>query len=206
MHLYDLAMLVLLGLLAWSGFRRGFVREVAGLVAFAVGFMLALRLAGPVWGAGSRPSSQRLSPTTARVLAFLAVVLLVGLAIDLAALFLTGRISRVPVVGGLNRLGGLLAGAALAVLVIWLLTTCLLLLPPTLLPFTSGVRRSETAQLVRSVPTTWRHGLRHQPRWVRDSGKDALAADSRSIRCREASAGGRRRGPVQPIQTTHGFG
>ena len=77
------------------------------------------------------------------------VVLLVGLAVDLAALFLSGAISRVPGVGGLNRVGGLLAGAALAVLVIWLLTTCLLLLPPTLLPFTSGVRRSETAQLVR---------------------------------------------------------
>ena len=152
-------MLALLGLLAWSGLRRGFVREVAGLVAFAVGFTLALRLAGPLgrWLATVFPG---LSPTTARVIAFLAIVLLVGLAIDLAALFLTGAISLVPVVGGLNRIGGLLAGAALAVLVIWLLTTCLLLLPPTLLPFTSGVRRSETARLVRSVPATWSHGLR----------------------------------------------
>ncbi len=159
MHLYDLAMLALLGLLAWSGFRRGFVREVSGLVAFAVGFMLALRLAGPL-GRWLATVFSYLSPTTAHVVAFLAVVLLVGLAIDLAALFLTGAISRVPVVGSLNRLGGLLAGAALAVLVIWLLTTCLLLLPPTLLPFMSGVRRSEAAELVRSVPATWKHGLR----------------------------------------------
>jgi len=152
-------MLALLGLLAWSGLRRGFVREVAGLVAFAVGFMLAMRLAGPLgrWLASVFPS---LSPTTARVVAFLAVVLLVGLAIDMAALFLTGAIGRVPVVGGLNRVGGLVAGAALGVLVVWLLTTCLLLLPPTLLPFTSGMRRSETAQLVRGVPTAWSHGLR----------------------------------------------
>ena len=87
-------------------------------------------------------------------------MLLVGLAVDLAALFLSGAISRLPGVGGLNHVGGLLAGATLAVLVIWLLTTCLLLLPPTLLPFTSGVRRSETAQLVRRVPTTWSHRLR----------------------------------------------
>ncbi len=152
-------MLALLGLLAWSGFRRGFVREAAGLVAFAVGFTLAFRLAGPLgrWLATVFPS---LSLTTAHVIAFLAIVLLVGLAIDLAALFLTGAISLVPVVGGLNRVGGLLAGAALGVLVIWLLTTCLLLLPPTLLRFTSGVRRSETAQLVRSMPTTWSHSLR----------------------------------------------
>jgi membrane protein required for colicin V production len=159
LHLYDLAMLVLLGLLVWSGFRRGFVREIAGLAAFALGFMLAFRLAGPLgrWLATVFP---RLSLSTAHVIAFLAIVLLVGLAIDLAARFLTGAISLVPVVGGLNRVGGLLAGAALGVLVIWLLTTCLLLLPPTLLPFTSGVRRSETAHLVRSVPTTWSRGLR----------------------------------------------
>ena len=159
MHLYDLAMLALLGLLAWSGFRRGFVREAAGLVAFAVGFLLAFRLAGPLgrWLATVFPS---LSLTTAHVIAFLAVVLLVSLAIDLAAIFLTGAIRLVPVVGGLNRVGGLLAGAALGVLVIWLLTSCLLLLPPTLLPFTSGVRRSETAQLARSVPATWSHSLR----------------------------------------------
>ena len=112
------------------------------------------------WGAGSRRSFPSLTLTTAHVIAFLAIVLLVGLAIDLVALFLTGAISLVPVVGGLNRVGGLLAGAALGVLVIWLLTACLLLLPPTLLPFTSGVRRSETAQLVRNVPTTWSRSLR----------------------------------------------
>ena len=173
MHLYDLAMLGLLGLLAWSGFRRGFVREVAGLAAFALGFLLAFRLAGPLgrWLATVFPS---LSPTTAHVVAFLAVVLLVGLAIDLAALFLTGAISLVPVVGGLNRVGGLVAGAALGVLVIWLLTTCLLLLPPTLLPFTSAVRRSETAQLVRGVPAAWSHGLRTSLAGSGAAGEDSL--------------------------------
>jgi membrane protein required for colicin V production len=158
LRLYDLAMLALLGLLAWSGFRRGFVREVAGLVAFAAGFLLALRLAGPL-GRWLATVFAHLSPTTVHVVAFLAIMLLVGLAIDLAALVLSGAISLVPVVGGLNRVGGLLAGAALGVLVVWLLTTCLLLLPPTLLPFTSGVRRSETARLVRGVPTTWSHSL-----------------------------------------------
>jgi membrane protein required for colicin V production len=158
MHLYDLLMLGLLGLLAWSGYRRGLVREAAGLAAFALGFLLAARLAGPPgrWLVAVLPS---LSSATAHVIAFVAVVLLVGIAVDVTARVLSAAISRVPVVGGLNRLGGLLAGAALAVLVIWLLTVCLLLLPPTLVPFRSGVRRSATAELVRSVPTTWRHGL-----------------------------------------------
>jgi membrane protein required for colicin V production len=159
LHLYDLLTLGLLGLLTWSGYRRGLVREAAGLAAFVLGFMLAVRLAGPLgrWLATVLPS---LSPTAAHVSAFVAVVLLAGITVDAAALLLSGAISRVPVVGGLNRLGGLLAGAALAVLVIWLLTVCLLLLPPKLAPFTSGVRRSQTARLIHTVPRTWSRELR----------------------------------------------
>ena len=159
MHLYDLLMLGLLGLLTWSGYRRGLVREAAGLAAFAFGFMLAVRLTGPLghWLVAVLPS---LPPTSVHVIAFVAVVLLVGLAADAAARLLSGAISRVPVIGGLNRLGGLLAGAALAVLVIWLLTVCLLLLPPTLVPLRSDVRRSQTARLTRTMPRTWRRDLR----------------------------------------------
>ncbi len=150
MHIYDLLMLGLLALLAWSGYRRGFVREVAGLAAFIVGFALAVRFAGPVgrWLVATFPS---LSPSTARIIAFLAIVVLVGIGMDVAALIVTSAISYVPVVGGLNRFGGLVAGAVLGVLVVWLVTSCLLLLPPTLVPFRSGIRHSWTAQAVRNV-------------------------------------------------------
>jgi membrane protein required for colicin V production len=159
MHIYDLLMLGVLGLLAWSGYRRGFVREVAGLAAFVVGFVVALALAEPL-ARRLVALFPGLSATTAHVVALLAVVVLVGIVVDMAALFITAAISRVPLVGRANRLGGLLAGAALALLVIWLLTVCLLLLPPTLVPFTSGVRHSRTAQLVRDLPGTWSRDLR----------------------------------------------
>jgi uncharacterized membrane protein required for colicin V production len=41
-------MLGLLGLLAFRGFRRGLLRELAGLAALGAGFLLAYRLDGPV--------------------------------------------------------------------------------------------------------------------------------------------------------------
>jgi hypothetical protein len=79
-----------------------------------------------------------------------------------AARLLTGVIRRVPLAAGVNRLGGLLAGAALALLGIWLLTACLLLLPAARLLFTASVRHSATAHLDRSVPPQWSHDLRTQ--------------------------------------------
>jgi uncharacterized membrane protein required for colicin V production len=152
-------MLALLVLMAWIGARRGLVRMLAGLAAFALSFLLAFRLYGPLgsWLATVFPS---LSLTESRVIAFLAVVLLVGFAIDLGARLLTGAIRNVPVVGGLDRLGGLLAGVALGLLGVWLLTTCLLLLPASVTPIAAGLRRSEAAHLVRSVSPQWNRGLR----------------------------------------------
>jgi uncharacterized membrane protein required for colicin V production len=159
MHVYDLLMLAILVLLAWGGYRRGLVRGVAGLAAFLVGLVLAARCAAPAGGrlATAFPG---LSPATARVLAFLAVALLAGIAVELAARVLAGALRRVPVVGALDRLGGLLAGAALGALVVWLLTVSLLLLPPALLPFASAVRSSRAAQLVRAAPRAWGQDLR----------------------------------------------
>ena len=157
MNLYDLVMIILLGLLAFRGFRRGLLRELAGLAALIVGFLLAYRLDGFVGGWVARTT--HLSPTEGHVLAFLGIVAVLGIAIDLAARFLTRVIKRIPIVGGLNRLGGLLAGSALALIGIWLLTTCLLFLPASLLPFSATVSRSGTAHLVQSVTPRWSQSL-----------------------------------------------
>ena len=159
LHLYDLVMLGLLVLLAWRGSRRGLISELAGLAAFALGLLLAFRLDG-LLGHRLHKVIPSLTATEARILAFLAVVLVVSLAVGLAAGLLTGAIRHVPLAGGVNRLGGLLAGAALALLGIWLITACLLLLPAAQLPFTASVHRSETARLLRSVPPQWSHSLR----------------------------------------------
>jgi uncharacterized membrane protein required for colicin V production len=152
-------MLGLLVLLAWRGSRRGLISELAGLAAFALALLLAFRLDGQLgrWLGRSIP---RLTAAEARVVAFLAILLLVSVGVGLAAGLLTDAIRHVPLADGVNRLGGLLAGAALALLGIWLVTACLLLLPAAQLPFTASVRHSETGRLVRSVPPQWSRSLR----------------------------------------------
>ena len=161
LHVYDLVMLGLLVLLAWRGSRRGLISELAGLAGFALGLLLAFRLDGQLgrWLGRVIP---RLTATEARIVAFLAVLLLVSLGVGLAAGLVTDAIRHVPLAGGVNRLGGLLAGAALALLGIWLITACLLLLPAAQLPFTASVHHSETARLLRSVPPQWSRSLRVQ--------------------------------------------
>jgi uncharacterized membrane protein required for colicin V production len=159
MRLYDVLMIALLALLAVRGARRGLVRELAGLAAYAIGFLLAYRLDAPL-GRRLNRALPSLTPTEARVLAFLAVLVVTGVAIDLGARFVAGAIHRVPIVGGLDRLGGLLAGAALGVLLVWLVTTCLLLLPMSVVPSAAGVHRSGTAHLVHNLPAAWGRGLR----------------------------------------------
>jgi len=161
LHLYDLVMLGLLVLLAWRGSRRGLISELASLAAFALALLLAFRLDGQL-GRWLGQVMTSLTATEARILAFLAIVLVVSLAVGLAAGLLTDVIRHVPLAGGVNRLGGLLAGAALALLGIWLITACLLLLPAAQLPFTASVHHSETARLIRSVPPQWSRSLRIQ--------------------------------------------
>jgi membrane protein required for colicin V production len=156
---YDLVMLGLLVLLAWRGSRRGLISELAGLAAFAFALLLAFRLDGELgrWLGSVIP---RLTAAEARIVAFLAILLVVSLGVGLAAGLLTDAIRHVPLAGGVNHLGGLLAGAALALLGIWLITACLLLLPAGQLPFTASVHHSETARLLRSVPPQWSRSLR----------------------------------------------
>jgi uncharacterized membrane protein required for colicin V production len=170
LHLYDFVMLGLLVLLAWRGSRRGLISELAGLAAFALALLLAFRLDGQLgrWLAKVIPS---LTAEEARVLAFLAVLAVVSAGVGLAAGLLSDAIRHVPLAGGVNRIGGLLAGAALALVGIWLITAFLLLLPAAQLPFSASVHRSETVRLLRSVPPQWSHRLRTQ---LEDLGSEHL--------------------------------
>lgn len=51
----DILILVVFGLSVWQGFRHGFIKTVAGLIAFIVALVLSTMLAGPVggWAYGS---------------------------------------------------------------------------------------------------------------------------------------------------------
>jgi uncharacterized membrane protein required for colicin V production len=150
MDFYDLIVCLLIALLAYRGLRRGLIGELVGLAIFACGMLLALRL-DAVIGRRLVATFPSLSATEGRVLAFFAVIVVVGFVLGALGRRFSRLVSRIPVVGGLNRLGGLLLGAALALVCVWLVTAAVVVLPAGLVPLSTSVRHSETAQLLRSL-------------------------------------------------------
>ena len=150
MDFYDLIVCLLVALLAYRGLRRGLIGELVGLAIFACGMLLALRLDAVV-GRRLVAIIPSLSPTEGRVLAFFAVIVVVGIVLGALGRRLSRLASRIPVVGGLNSVGGLVLGVTLALVCVWLVTAAVVVLPARLVPYSAGVRHSETAHLLRSL-------------------------------------------------------
>ncbi len=154
MNGYDLIVLAALALLAFLGLRRGLVGELVGLAAFVVALALAFRYDGPV-GAALRRLPGHLTATQARIAAFILIVVVVDVVAALIARRLGRLLSRVPVLGTVNRVGGLVVGLVTALIGVWLVTSALLVLPTTYVPWAATVHRSETARLLPSVTPRW---------------------------------------------------
>jgi uncharacterized membrane protein required for colicin V production len=157
-NLYDLIVVALIALLAYRGFRAGLVRELLAWAAFAFGLVLALRFDGRVGGWLARV--HEFGPGTRRILAFVVILVAVEVAVGLLAGPLSRSLAHVPLVGHLDRLGGLLFGALLALIPVWLVTGALLLEPHSLLPLAGAASHSETAHLLRALTPHWEHSLR----------------------------------------------
>lgn len=158
MNAYDVIVLVVLVLLAVRGLRRGLIAMLIGLVAFAAAVVLAFRL-DAVLGSWLRRPLHGLTAAEARIVAFLVILVVVGLAARLAGGLLSGLIKRIPLVGTANRLGGLLVGLVLGCLAVWLVTGALLLVPYWLVPFSASVHHSRTAHLLAQVTPRWNADL-----------------------------------------------
>jgi uncharacterized membrane protein required for colicin V production len=156
---YDLIVLAALVLLGLLGLRRGLVGELVGLVAFVAALALAFRYDGPV-GAVLRRLPVHLTPTEGRIVAFVVIVVAVDVAAAVIARRLGRLLSRVPVLGSVNRAGGLVVGLVTALIGVWLLTSALLVLPTAYVPWATTVHRSETARLLPSVTPRWDRELR----------------------------------------------
>jgi len=159
MNGYDLIVVLVLALLAYLGFRRGLIGELVGLAAFVVALALAFRFDGRV-GGELHHLAGGLSPTLCRIVAFLAIMVAVEIGASLVARRLNGVIARVPLLGSVNRIGGLVAGLVLALVSVWLVTSALLLAPASLVPYSATVHRSETAHVLPSVTPRWGTELR----------------------------------------------
>ena len=159
MNGYDLIVLAALALLALLGLRRGLIGELVGLVAFVAALTLAFRFDGPV-GAALRRLPVHLTPTEGRIAAFVAIVVAVDVVAAVIARRLGRLLSRVPVLGTVNRVGGLVVGLATALIGVWLVTSALLVLPTACVPWATTVHRSATARLLPSVTPRWDRDLR----------------------------------------------
>ncbi len=159
MNLYDVIVVVVFALLGFQGLRRGLVGELAGLAALAAGLYLAFHYDGRAGRLLTR-LVPRLTSTEGRIVAFLVILAVVGVAAGYAVVRLNGAIARIPVVRSLNRVGGLLVGALLALVFVWILTSALLLLPSSLVPFSGAVHRSATVRVLRAVTPRWSSDLR----------------------------------------------
>lgn len=154
MNGYDLIVLAVLALLALLGLRRGLVGELVGLAAFVAALALAFRYDGPA-GAALQRLPVHITATQARVAAFIAIVVAVDAVAAVVARRLGRLLSRVPVLGTVNRVGGLAVGLVIALIGVWLVTSALLVLPTAYVPWAATVQRSETARLLPSVTPSW---------------------------------------------------
>jgi membrane protein required for colicin V production len=158
MNLYDVIIIALIALLAYRGWRAGLVGELLAWIALALGLVLAFGFDGVVGNWLSHLHD--FDTSTRRILAFVVILLIVVIAVRLLARLLSRIRTHIPIVAGVNRLGGLLLGALLALIPVWLVTAALLLAPHSLLSFVGTVNHSETAHLLRTLTPRWGQSLR----------------------------------------------
>ncbi len=130
--------IVILSILALGGLRgllRGLIKEAATLAAFVLGGWLAFRL--------HEQAALLLSPmvplAAARMIAFVTLLILVGLASHLLSNLLT-RLVSLALLGWVNRVGGLLLGGLEGALVLGMVFYALLTVPLSF-PFKESIRQ-----------------------------------------------------------------
>lgn len=101
--MFDFVLGIGLAALAVRGWLRGFVREVLDLVSLVLGLIVAYWLSGPL---GNFLSDQfSVSPEVARVGSAILLFVLFGVAMSVAAHFLS-QVMRLPGLNLINRIGG----------------------------------------------------------------------------------------------------
>jgi membrane protein required for colicin V production len=117
-NLVDLIVISIVGLSGLIGLARGMVREILGLAALILGFLVALHRYEE---AAARLGPWIESPRVAQAAAFFGILLLSWLVFAILG-FLLRRLLRLLALGWLDRLGGLAFGLARGALVVSLLT------------------------------------------------------------------------------------
>lgn len=115
-----------LAALAVRGWLRGFVKEILDLVALVVGVWIAFRLSAPL--GDFLTHSFGVTPEVARIGAGVLLFVLFGVALSIAAHFLT-RVMRLPGLNTINRVGGSAVALAWGVVLVLVLVNVLRVSP-----------------------------------------------------------------------------
>jgi membrane protein required for colicin V production len=115
MEVIDIIILVLIGIGVIQGLMKGSIKELASIVGFVAGLLLARALFGTV--AEQLAPALGTSITVAQILSFILIWVAVPIGCSLIASVLTKALEVVHL-GWLNRLMGALLGAAKAMLLI----------------------------------------------------------------------------------------
>jgi membrane protein required for colicin V production len=163
MNLFDIIILAVLILFALKGLVRGLVNEASSLTGLILGGWLAYRF----YPALSVPirTTLHLPAHVSSFLAFMLLLLVTGIVAHIAGNILTAALKLV-MLGSLNRLGGILIGAAEGALLLCMLfsTATAGFMPDTL---KQKVRASHSANLFAltgdRILTVWRGSSGSRP-------------------------------------------
>lgn len=163
MNLFDIIILAVLFFFALKGLVRGLVNEASSLTGLILGAWLAYRfypaLSSPIRTITHVPAG------ISAFLAFILILLATGIVAHIAGNIVTAAL-RLVMLGGLNRLGGLLIGAAEGALLLSLLfsTATAGFMPETV---KNRIRTTKSADMFAragdDILFFWRSGAAKQP-------------------------------------------
>ncbi len=139
MSLLDIAILSILALGGLRGLLRGLIKEAAALTALVLGGWLAFRFHEQA----ALLLHTLVPPTAARMIAFVTLLILVGLASHLLGNLLT-RLVSLALLGWVNRVGGLLLGGLEGALILGMVFYALLAVPLSF-PLKESIRQHTLA-------------------------------------------------------------
>jgi uncharacterized membrane protein required for colicin V production len=146
----DLVIVVIALILAYKGWRRGFVTEIGGFIALAAAVWAAIFYPGTLDGLMTHYFN--LGGGSAHVVGMIVFAILVYVALMVLSSILS-RVAKLPVIGIGNAAGGAAVGIAKALLGTWAVLYVLLFFP--LSPdFRTDLHRSSGVELVAQYNPT----------------------------------------------------
>jgi len=124
MNIFDFVILIILGIFVFNGVRKGFLREVAGLVGIVIAFILAVRFMDDL--SVIFTYFLGLSPRIAVVVTAIVIFILVVVAFVLMAKVVR-KLMELATLGWIDRLMGAMLGLLKGVIIVSIVTLILLI-------------------------------------------------------------------------------